>query len=86
MERIMSDCSVLGDKMERFVVSADLLNYPIFVKLLNKSVQEYGYEQQGVLRITYHVFVFEGVLEALHEDGGRVIHDLLRSPSSKDFC
>ncbi|KAI9112351.1 hypothetical protein K1719_016874 [Acacia pycnantha] len=34
----------LGDEMERFVVSAELLNHPIFVKLLNKSAQEYGYE------------------------------------------
>ncbi|KAK4253507.1 hypothetical protein QN277_010171 [Acacia crassicarpa] len=81
----------VGDEMERFVVSAELLNHPIFVKLLNKSAQEYGYEQQGVLRIPCHVFVFERVLEALrlgldHEDEARDIHDLLRSPPSEDFC
>ncbi|XP_073128564.1 auxin-responsive protein SAUR71-like [Henckelia pumila] len=55
----------VGDEMERFVVSADLLNHPIFVKLLDNSAQEYGYEQQGVLRIPCHVFLFERVLEAL---------------------
>ncbi|KAL8205656.1 hypothetical protein R6Q57_009207 [Mikania cordata] len=55
----------VGEEMERFVVSADLLNHPIFINLLNKSAQEYGYEQQGVLRIPCHVLVFEQVLEAL---------------------
>ncbi|XP_009361828.2 auxin-responsive protein SAUR72 [Pyrus x bretschneideri] len=55
----------VGDEMERFVVSAELLNHPVFVELLNKSAQEYGYEQKGVLRIPCHVIVFERVLEAL---------------------
>ncbi|CAM8948871.1 hypothetical protein QQ045_016296 [Rhodiola kirilowii] len=55
----------VGDEMERFVVSADLLNHPIFVRLLNKSAQEYGYEQQGVLRIPCQVLVFERLLEAV---------------------
>ncbi|KAI3774823.1 hypothetical protein L1987_49385 [Smallanthus sonchifolius] len=32
---------------------------PDFVNLLNKSAQEYGYEQKGVLRIPCHVILFE---------------------------
>ncbi|KAL4554231.1 hypothetical protein LXL04_039322 [Taraxacum kok-saghyz] len=55
----------VGEEMERFVVSAELLNHPIFINLLNKSAQEYGYEQKGVLHIPCHVIVFERVLEAL---------------------
>ncbi|XP_076948992.1 auxin-responsive protein SAUR71-like [Bidens hawaiensis] len=55
----------VGDEMERFIVSAELLNHPIFISLLNKSAQEYGYEQKGVLRIPCHVLVFERVLEAM---------------------
>ncbi|KAI3769026.1 hypothetical protein L6452_00122 [Arctium lappa] len=55
----------VGEEMERFVVSAELLNHPIFINLLNRSAQEYGYEQKGVLRIPCHVLVFERVLEAL---------------------
>ncbi|KAI7758368.1 hypothetical protein M8C21_013729 [Ambrosia artemisiifolia] len=55
----------VGDEMERFIVSADLLNHPIFISLLNKSAQEYGYEQKGVLRIPCHVLLFERVLEAM---------------------
>ncbi|XP_028768712.1 auxin-responsive protein SAUR71-like [Neltuma alba] len=77
----------VGDEMRRFEVNAELLNHPIFVKLLNKSAQEYGYEQKGVLRIPCHVFVFERVLEALRLglDDARDIHDLLSS-SSEEFC
>ncbi|XP_027061169.1 auxin-responsive protein SAUR71-like [Coffea eugenioides] len=55
----------VGEEMERFVVSAELLNHPLFVNLLNQSAQEYGYHHRGVLRIPCHVFVFERVLEAL---------------------
>ncbi|KAI4323213.1 hypothetical protein L6164_022837 [Bauhinia variegata] len=76
----------VGDEMEKFAVSAELLNHPIFVKLLNESAQEYGYEQKGVLRIPCHVFVFERVLEALrlgHDT--RDIQELLNC-SSEEFC
>lgn len=69
----------VGEEMERFVVNADLLNHPIFINLLNKSAQEYGYEQKGVLRIPCHVFVFEQVLEALRtgKEASRNIQRLL---------
>ncbi|GKD82279.1 auxin-responsive protein SAUR71-like protein, partial [Tanacetum coccineum] len=51
--------------MKRFVFNADLLKHPVIINLLNKSAQEYGYEQQGVLRIPCDVVVFERLLEAL---------------------
>ncbi|CAL1412367.1 unnamed protein product [Linum trigynum] len=63
--------------MEQFVVSAEILNHPVFVGLLNKSAQEYGYEQQGGLRIPCHVLVFERVMEAIRL--GLESHDLLSS-------
>ncbi|XP_051135790.1 auxin-responsive protein SAUR71-like [Andrographis paniculata] len=66
----------VGDEMERFVVSAELLNHPIFVSLLNKSAQEYGYAQKGVLRIPCHVILFERVLHTLRFGGeSRDLHD-----------
>ncbi|KAF8408660.1 hypothetical protein HHK36_004723 [Tetracentron sinense] len=75
----------VGEEMERFVVSAELLNHPIFVELLKKSAQEYGYEQKGVLRIPCQVLVFERVLEALRVgDQARDLDQLLRS-FSNDF-
>ncbi|GFP92132.1 indole-3-acetic acid-induced protein arg7 [Phtheirospermum japonicum] len=70
--------------MERFVVSAELLNHPVFVELLNKSAQEYGYEQKGVLRIPCHVFLFERVLEALSVGGeARDAQELINSISDE---
>ncbi|KAK3217876.1 hypothetical protein Dsin_011846 [Dipteronia sinensis] len=70
----------VGEEMERFVVSAELLNHPVFVGLLNKSAQEYGYEQKGVLHIPCHVLVFERVMESLRLGiESRDLHDLLSS-------
>lgn len=74
----------VGEEMERFVVSAEVLNHPIFVKLLNKSAQEYGYEQKGVLRIPCHVFLFERVLEAVRIGvDARDLQELLNSLSDE---
>ncbi|KAK9181983.1 hypothetical protein WN944_025124 [Citrus x changshan-huyou] len=76
----------VGDEMERFVVSAELLNHPVFVGLLNKSAQEYGYEQKGVLRIPCHVLVFERVVESLRLGlESRDLQDLLSSVSDEYF-
>ncbi|RDX70809.1 Auxin-responsive protein SAUR72, partial [Mucuna pruriens] len=75
----------VGEEMERFVVSAELLNHPVFVKMLNRSAQEYGYEQKGVLRIPCHVIVFQRVLEALRlgRDSLQDVNDLLTSSSEE---
>ncbi|KAL1221498.1 Auxin-responsive protein SAUR71 [Cardamine amara subsp. amara] len=68
----------VGQEMERFVVTAELLNHPVFVALLKRSAQEYGYEQQGVLRIPCHVLVFERIMESLRLGvaESRDLHDL----------
>ncbi|KMT17352.1 hypothetical protein BVRB_2g038100 [Beta vulgaris subsp. vulgaris] len=75
----------VGEEMERFVVNADLMNHPIFVKLLNISAQEYGYEQIGALRIPCNVVVFERVLHALKcgYDVSSDLHDLINSTSDE---
>ncbi|XP_022735772.1 auxin-responsive protein SAUR71-like [Durio zibethinus] len=76
----------VGEEMERFVVNAELLNHPVFVGLLNRSAQVYGYEQKGVLHIPCHVLVFERVMEALRLGvGSRDLQDLLRSFSDDCF-
>ena len=76
----------VGEEMERFVVNAELLNHPVFIGLLNKSAQEYGYEQKGVLHIPCCVLVFERVMEALRLGvDSRDLQDLLRSFSDDCF-
>ncbi|KAB5547955.1 hypothetical protein DKX38_011361 [Salix brachista] len=70
----------VGDEMERFTVSSELLNHPVLIWLLNQSAQEYGYKQRGGLRIPCHVLVFERVIDSLrlgHEPGD--LEDLLGS-------
>ncbi|KAK7243852.1 hypothetical protein RIF29_38667 [Crotalaria pallida] len=75
----------VGDEMERFVVSFELLNHPIFVNLLNQSAQEYGYE--GVLRLPCHVIVFKRVLDALRRGRDtREIQELINFSSSEEVC
>ncbi|XP_030527179.1 auxin-responsive protein SAUR72 [Rhodamnia argentea] len=74
----------VGEEMERFVVSAEMLNHPVFIGLLNRSAQEYGYEQKGALRIPCHVVVFERVLESLLL--GHDSLDLLSALSLDDPC
>ncbi|XAR67271.1 hypothetical protein NMG60_11001961 [Bertholletia excelsa] len=66
----------VGEEMVRFVVSAEMLNHPVFVKLLEKSAQEYGYKQSGGLRIPCSVLVFERVLEGLRL-GDDSVYDLI---------
>lgn len=76
----------VGDEMERFIVCAELLNHPIFVKLLNQSAAEYGYEHRGALRIPCKVFVFEQVLEAMRVGSeARDLHDLVNSISDEYY-
>lgn len=55
----------VGEEMERFLVSAEVLNHPVFIGLLKRSAQEYGYEQKGVLQIPCHVLVFERIMESV---------------------
>ncbi|CAN8293067.1 unnamed protein product [Cochlearia groenlandica] len=73
----------VGEEMERFVVNAELMNHPVFVGLLNRSAQEYGYAQKGVLHIPCHVIVFERVVETLRSGSGEV-EDLVASLLSGD--
>ncbi|KAK4484915.1 hypothetical protein RD792_007516 [Penstemon davidsonii] len=74
----------VGEEMERFVVSAELLHHPIFMELLNRSAQEYGYEHQGALRIPCHVFLFERVLETLRIGSeARDLQELINSFSER---
>lgn len=64
----------VGEEMERFAVRAELLGHPIFLQLLRRSAQEYGYDQPGVLRIPCPVPLFRRILDYLVESGDRQEH------------
>ncbi|XP_031505335.1 auxin-responsive protein SAUR72-like [Nymphaea colorata] len=80
----------VGEEMERFVVSAESLNHPLFAELLRRSAQEYGYDQKGVLRIPCPAGIFRSILQILRRkdgdaDGAGVdLDELLRRLASAD--
>lgn len=53
-------------ELRRFVINASFLNHPIFAELLQKSAQEYGYEQKGGLKIPCDVMLFEYIIFLLN--------------------
>ncbi|KAJ3694072.1 hypothetical protein LUZ60_009552 [Juncus effusus] len=52
-------------EMEKIMVHTKLFKNPIFQILLEMAVDEFGYEQRGILRIPCAVEQFRRVLDAL---------------------
>jgi SAUR family protein len=50
---------------ERFVVRVEALRHPSFAALLEMAAQEFGYKQEGVLRVPCAVHHFRDVLSAV---------------------
>jgi SAUR family protein len=53
----------VGEQMKRSVVPTECLNHVAFVDLLREAEEEFGFEQEGILRIPCDVSVFESVLQ-----------------------
>ncbi|KAL6603142.1 hypothetical protein ACP70R_043503 [Stipagrostis hirtigluma subsp. patula] len=53
-----------GGERERFVVRVEALRHPSFAALLEMAAQEFGYKQEGVLRVPCAVHRFRDVLTA----------------------
>ena len=75
----------VGEEMQRFAVRAELLGHPVFLELLRRSAQEYGYEQQGVLRIPCPVPLFERMLGYLLESNRRELDDEIEAEILRFF-
>ena len=52
----------VGTERRRFVIRADHLNHPLFRRLLEKTEEEFGFEQKGGLWIACEVVLFEHLL------------------------
>ena len=50
---------------ERFVVRVEALRHPSFAALLEMAAQEFGYKQEGILRVPCDVRHFKQVLAAV---------------------
>ncbi|KAF0925755.1 hypothetical protein E2562_017312 [Oryza meyeriana var. granulata] len=49
---------LVGEDGERFVVRLEALRHPAFAALLEKAAQEFGYKQEGILRVPCDVHHF----------------------------
>ncbi|KAJ3679320.1 hypothetical protein LUZ60_017331 [Juncus effusus] len=50
------------DSMERFVIKAELLSRPAFAELLSRAADEFGYNNNGALRIPCSVSDFQHLI------------------------
>jgi SAUR family protein len=64
-------CGGGDDEGERFVVRVEALRHPSFAALLEDAAQEFGYKQEGVLRVPCAVHQFRDVLAAVSESSPR---------------
>ncbi|KAJ4792291.1 SAUR-like auxin-responsive protein family [Rhynchospora pubera] len=55
----------VGEEMKRYVVPTEYLSHVAFVDLLREAEEEFGFQQEGVLRIPCEVAVFESVLQVV---------------------
>ncbi|XP_057859127.1 auxin-responsive protein SAUR71-like [Cryptomeria japonica] len=53
------------DVSVRYVIEAKVVNHPLFAQLLQTSVEEFGYEQTGALRIPCDIVLFETILNQI---------------------
>lgn len=57
----------VGEELKRFVIPTEYLGHKAFRMLLREAEEEFGFQQEGVLRIPCEVSVFEKILKVLRE-------------------
>lgn len=61
----------VGEERERFVVPTSFLSHPLFKMLLEKSYDEFGFEQRNRLVVPCSVSTFQEVVNAVECCNGR---------------
>ena len=61
----------MGVERIRFIIPTRFLRLPIFVALLNKAKEEFGFQARRGLVLPYEVVFFKEVLRILEEDEQR---------------
>lgn len=61
----------VGEERERFVVPTRFLSHPLFKMLLEKSYNEFGFEQRNKLVVPCSVSTFQEVVNAVECCNGR---------------
>ncbi|CAL9064890.1 auxin-induced protein 6B-like [Musa acuminata AAA Group] len=58
----------VGEEMQRFVIPMDYLGHEAFRILLGEAEKEFGFQQEGVLRIPCEASVFESILKVIEKN------------------
>ncbi|KAJ9181371.1 hypothetical protein P3X46_009508 [Hevea brasiliensis] len=61
----------VGEERERFVVPTSFLSHPLFKMLLEKSYNEFGFEQRNKLVVPCSASTFQEVINAVECCNGR---------------
>ncbi|KAG5141440.1 hypothetical protein JHK82_017135 [Glycine max] len=64
----------VGKELKRFIIPTDYLRHQAFEMLLQEAEEEFGFQQEGVLKIPCQVSVFEKILKAV-EDNKEPLHE-----------
>ncbi|KAL8466578.1 hypothetical protein ACS0TY_035585 [Phlomoides rotata] len=57
----------VGKELKRFVIRTEYLSHQVFGMLLREAEEEFGFQQEGVLRFPCEVEVFEKVLKMMED-------------------
>uniref|UniRef100_A0A0D9W969 Uncharacterized protein n=1 Tax=Leersia perrieri TaxID=77586 RepID=A0A0D9W969_9ORYZ len=58
----------VGPTMQRFVIPTEYLKHRAFAALLREAEEEFGFQQEGVLRIPCEVPAFEAILKSVEKN------------------
>ena len=57
----------VGKELKRFIIPTEYLGHQAFGVLLREAEEEFGFQQEGVLKIPCEVAVFERILKVVEE-------------------
>nr|CAD1832029.1 unnamed protein product [Ananas comosus var. bracteatus] len=57
----------VGEELQRYVIPTEYLGHRAFEALLREAEEEFGFQQEGVLRIPCEVGVFESILTVVEK-------------------
>ncbi|KAL5805238.1 hypothetical protein ACOSQ3_032038 [Xanthoceras sorbifolium] len=57
-----------GEEQKKFVIPVIYINHPLFMQLLKKAEEEYGFDQQGPITLPCHVEDFRTVQDIIDRD------------------
>ncbi|ESW07861.1 hypothetical protein PHAVU_010G164600 [Phaseolus vulgaris] len=64
----------VGKELQKFIIPTHYLRHQAFEMLLQEAQEEFGFQQEGVLKIPCHVSVFQKILKAVEDNKQPLLH------------